>query len=133
MNLCVDALVAVRNVAKLYPHLSNITRYRKYNTSSGTVEEGDIVILRRADRVDDRPTFTRPLKKGAAIETHYGTIKHDDLIGRIKNRDTITTTTGRRVRVHVPTLAEYVTLTPRIVTPVRYLVKEIRGRNQEAD
>jgi len=76
--------------------------------------EGDTVILRR---VKKPPYLTKPLAKGAVIGTHFGDFKHDDIIGK-NYRDTVATSKQKYARIHRPTLGEYTTLTPRLVTPV---------------
>lgn len=50
--------------------------------------------------------------------THKGTIKHADIIGK-EPRQRVLSSTSATYRIFDPTLAEYVRLTPRIVTPVR--------------
>ena len=64
-----------------------------------------------------RVVFTKPLKATKNLATHWGNICHDALIGR-RARDIVRFSTGREFRLHFPTLEEYVTLTPRLVTPV---------------
>lgn len=61
--------------------------------------------------------MTKRLDPEETTSCQLGGIKHSDIIGK-KSRDTVRSTTGRDVRVYLPTLAEYVTLTPRRVTPV---------------
>ena len=46
-----------------------------------------------------------------------GHISHSEIIGR-NERDIVKSNRGADLRAYLPTLAEYVTLTPRIVTPV---------------
>lgn len=65
-----------------------------------------------------RIVFTKPLKAGKSVATKWGNLEHDYLIGK-EARDTVTFSTGREFRLHLPTLGEYVELTPRLVTPVR--------------
>lgn len=50
--------------------------------------------------------------------THRGVIKHGDIIGK-EPRQIVQSSKGSSYRIHEPTLAEYVRLTPRLVTPVR--------------
>ena len=64
-----------------------------------------------------RVVFTKPLKAGKNLATKWGSISHDSLIGK-RARDIVSLSTGREFRVHFPTLEEYVTLIPRLVTPV---------------
>jgi hypothetical protein len=81
--------------------------------------EGDIVLLRR---VKKPPILTKPLKAGHTLGTHFGTIKHDDILGK-SYRDTVSSSKAKYARIHRPTLGEYATLTPRIVTPVGSLLR----------
>ncbi|KAL9130946.1 MAG: hypothetical protein Q9217_000992 [Psora testacea] len=74
---------------------------------------GDRVLLRYKDSAH----LTKPLHPEGRTATHLGDFYHGDIIGK-QSRDIIKSHKGSEVRVHVPTLAEYVTLTPRIVTPV---------------
>lgn len=71
-----------------------------------------------------RIVFTKPLKAGKTMATKWGSLSHDSLIGK-EARDIVTLSTGRKFRLHLPTLGEYVELTPRLVTPVSPL--EISG------
>lgn len=52
------------------------------------------------------------------FQSHRGVIKHGDVIGK-EPRQLVSSSKGSSFRVHEPTLAEYVRLTPRLVTPVR--------------
>ena len=49
-----------------------------------------------------------------------GDILHSEIIGK-KTRDSVRSSRGADLRVYFPTLAEYVTMTPRIVTPVGWI------------
>lgn len=49
-----------------------------------------------------------------------GNILHSEIIGR-NTRDLVRSSGGANLRVYLPTLTEYVTLTPRMVTPVSLL------------
>lgn len=61
--------------------------------------------------------FTKPLRPGLKVQSKWGSIPHDSLIGK-SARDVVASSTSREFRIHIPTLEEYVTLTPRLVTPV---------------
>jgi tRNA (adenine57-N1/adenine58-N1)-methyltransferase len=52
--------------------------------------------------------------------SHRGVVKHADVIGK-EPRQLVVSSKGSAYRIHEPTLAEYVRLTPRLVTPVRNL------------
>ncbi|KAI9724887.1 MAG: hypothetical protein M1812_000163 [Candelaria pacifica] len=92
---------------------------RKYTTASTLISEGDIVLLRQTSRDNPSPILSKPLSHGTKIHSHQGTLNHSDVIGK-RVRDGVSFSRGRGVvqRIHWPTLAEYVELTPRIVTPV---------------
>ena len=49
-----------------------------------------------------------------------GDISHSEIIGK-NERDLVNSSKGKGFRVNLPTLAEYITMTPRIVTPVSLL------------
>jgi tRNA (adenine57-N1/adenine58-N1)-methyltransferase len=59
------------------------------------------------------------LQASKVAHTHRGVIKHEEIIGK-EPRQLVVSSKGSSSRIHEPTLAEYVRLTPRIVTPVRY-------------
>ena len=79
--------------------------------------ENDIVLLRRKGSDDTKPILTKCLRPAGKIETHRGTIDHSSLIGK-EIRNVVYTTKGVGYRIHQPSLAEYVTFSPRMVTPV---------------
>jgi tRNA A58 N-methylase Trm61 len=74
------------------------------------------------------PVFTKPLHRGGTTVTRWGNISHEDLIGK-RPRDIIPSKKGIELRVHVPTLEEYVVMTPRLVTPVSTMVSFRRRHN----
>jgi tRNA (adenine57-N1/adenine58-N1)-methyltransferase len=80
--------------------------------------ENDIVLLKRRGNDEAKPILTKRLRPVGKIETHRGTIDQASLIGK-EIRDVVYTNKGVGYRIHQPTLAEYVTLSPRMVTPVR--------------
>lgn len=63
------------------------------------------------------------LQASKSTHTHRGVIEHVNVIGR-EPRQIVRSSKGFEYRVHEPTLAEYVRLTPRLVTPVRLLLPE---------
>jgi len=81
--------------------------------------EGDVVLLRDKKNTHHEGTLLKlaPSKK---IVTHRGFIPHADIIGK-EPRQIVRSSKGSSYRIHEPTLAEYVRLTPRLVTPVRFL------------
>lgn len=79
--------------------------------------ENDIILLKRAGIDDPKPILTNLLRPTGRIHTHRGVIDHTSLIGK-EIRDVVYTNKGVAYRIHQPTLAEYVRLSPRMVTPV---------------
>ncbi|KAJ9643459.1 hypothetical protein H2201_008047 [Coniosporium apollinis] len=90
---------------------------RKLATDSKVFAEGDIVLLRQKDDPSHVGILTKPLRPSARIETHRGTLPHASIIGR-RVRDIVSSSKNVAYRIHEPTLAEYVRLTPRLVTPI---------------
>lgn len=82
-----------------------------------TRTEGDHVVLRPVKDPFGSGYLSKALASSSFIESHHGKINHSDIIGK-RVRDIVTTPKGARFRIHEPTLAEYVSSTPRIVTPV---------------
>ncbi|KAI9656572.1 MAG: hypothetical protein M1821_004779 [Bathelium mastoideum] len=95
------------------------TPFRPLNRwySSRVFQEGDIVLLRPKLKPSTRALLTKPLRKDVPIYTSKGVISQSQIIGA-RVRDVITSHTQNDFRIHEPTLAEYVNLTPRIVTPI---------------
>lgn len=58
------------------------------------------------------------LHASKTTHSHRGVVEHVDIIGK-EPRQTVTSSKGSSYRIHEPTLADYVRLTPRLVTPVR--------------
>jgi tRNA (adenine57-N1/adenine58-N1)-methyltransferase len=81
--------------------------------------DGDIVLLRDKKNTYHEGTLVK-LESSKKIQTHRGTILHSDVIGK-EPRQLVQSSKGASYRIHEPTLAEYVRLTPRLVTPVRLL------------
>lgn len=97
---------------------------RHFGTSASlrrAFKEGDVVLLRpKKDAVDG--TLVK-LQAAKTTQTHRGVIEHANVIGK-ETRQIVRSSKGFEYRVHEPTLAEYVRLTPRLVTPVRLLPSE---------
>lgn len=85
--------------------------------------EGDLVLLRNTKDRGAPPILSRPLKFGKRIESHKGTLFHDDIIGK-RVRDVVATKTTKsnkaatEFRIHELTLEDYCRLTKRFVTPI---------------
>ena len=78
--------------------------------------EGDYVLLEEKRQTGTKELLVK-LKPSGALNTHRGIIQHDEIIGK-QTRQLVRTSRGL-YRIHEPTLADYVRLTPRLVTPVR--------------
>lgn len=83
--------------------------------------EGDLVYLERTDDSKGSAILSKPLVPGGRIVTGGAQFKDrievNDVIGK-GLRDVVTSKRGREYRIQEPTLAEYTTLSPRVVTPV---------------
>ncbi|KEQ60769.1 S-adenosyl-L-methionine-dependent methyltransferase [Aureobasidium melanogenum CBS 110374] len=88
---------------------------RQHRTLSTFIER-DVVILRQKLN-QDNIIVTKPLNPANKISTHKGDISHADIIGK-SPRDLVTSSAGHEYRIHTITLAEYVSLTRRLVTPI---------------
>ncbi|KAI9763182.1 MAG: hypothetical protein M1840_000848 [Geoglossum simile] len=80
--------------------------------------EHDVVALRpKKSSAKSSVTLTKPLVHGGRIQSHRGSINNDDIIGKLL-RESVSTNKGYEFTIHRPTLAEYIELTPRRVTPI---------------
>ncbi|KAF2177025.1 S-adenosyl-L-methionine-dependent methyltransferase [Zopfia rhizophila CBS 207.26] len=84
--------------------------------TSNNIIEGDIVLLRQKQDPSHDGILVK-LRQPKSTQTHRGNIQHSDVIGK-KLRQIVPTSKGIHYRIHEPTLAEYVRLTPRLVTPI---------------
>ncbi|KAG8526923.1 uncharacterized protein KY384_008352 [Bacidia gigantensis] len=64
---------------------------------------GDRVLLRYKEKAQ----LTDPLALGRSVSNHLGELKHDEILGK-RARDRVATHRGHEIRIHVPTLAEYI-------------------------
>lgn len=76
--------------------------------------EGDRVLLRYKN---EALRLTNPLNQQGTTTTRFGDVEHKNLIGK-QVRDIVITSKRWELRAHLPTLDEYVCMTPRLVTPV---------------
>ncbi|KAF3491835.1 tRNA (adenine-N(1)-)-methyltransferase [Arthroderma uncinatum] len=77
-------------------------------------KEGDRVIL----TTTKASSLTKPLAKDSKTDVRGGYIEHNNIIGK-SARDVVQTHNARAsFRITQPTLEEYVSLTPRLVTPI---------------
>lgn len=79
------------------------------------------MVLRLKNNPENTPFFTKPLTKDGFTTNCWGKFQHSSLIGK-ESREDLVTSSGHRLRVYQPTLEEYVTLSPRLVTPVSSLL-----------
>ncbi|KAJ9241315.1 hypothetical protein DTO271D3_8396 [Paecilomyces variotii] len=82
------------------------------DTNFTVFREGDRAIIH-----GKTPILTKPLTKGQKTEARRGVLKHDDIIGK-RVRDLVQAHKGPEYRLSLPSLEEYVVLTPRLVTPI---------------
>ncbi|KAJ5505448.1 tRNA (adenine(58)-N(1))-methyltransferase catalytic subunit GCD14 [Penicillium expansum] len=87
-------------------------RPRTIDTNFSIIKEGDRVILH-----GKQPSLSKALKRGEKLQTPRGAVEHDSIIGK-RVWDTVQSRKGLNLRVSLPTLEEYVALTPRLVTPI---------------
>ncbi|KAJ6189686.1 tRNA (adenine(58)-N(1))-methyltransferase catalytic subunit GCD14 [Penicillium mononematosum] len=87
-------------------------RSRTIDTNFSIIKEGDRVILH-----GKQPSLSKALKRGEKLQTPRGAVEHDSIIGK-RVWDTVQSRKGLNLRVSLPTLEEYVALTPRLVTPI---------------
>ncbi|PLN76391.1 S-adenosyl-L-methionine-dependent methyltransferase [Aspergillus taichungensis] len=85
---------------------------RSINTNFSYFQPGDRVVIHQKN-----PKLTKPLKSGDKTDLPRGYITHDSIIGH-GVRERFRAHKGADHRVTHPTLEEYVTLTPRKVTPI---------------
>ncbi|KAJ5503988.1 tRNA (adenine(58)-N(1))-methyltransferase catalytic subunit GCD14 [Penicillium fimorum] len=89
-----------------------VLRSRTIDTNFSIIKEGDRVILH-----GKQPSLSKALKRGEKLQTPRGAVEHDSIIGK-RVWDTVQSRKGLNLRVSLPTLEEYVALTPRLVTPI---------------
>ncbi|PGH27328.1 hypothetical protein AJ80_01038 [Polytolypa hystricis UAMH7299] len=106
-------------MAKFFSFLSRFL-HRPPAVSHGRSIDTNLSIFREGDRVfvhGKNPLLTKPLRANDQTSARRGLLKHNDIIGK-RSRDLVQAYKGPMYRVTYPTLEEYVTLTPRLVTPV---------------
>ncbi|KAJ5089379.1 hypothetical protein N7532_008063 [Penicillium argentinense] len=85
---------------------------RSFDTDFSIFREGDRIVLH-----NKQPILTKPLKRGDKTNLRRGHLEHDRVIGS-RVWETVQAHKGPDVRPSLPTLDEYVALTPRHVTPI---------------
>lgn len=71
----------------------------------------------------DGDKLSKPLIQDGRIDLSRGHIAHNDIIGRETTPFFTRSSKGRLFRIEQPTLSQYLTLTPRIVTPVSQITR----------
>ncbi|KAB8278943.1 S-adenosyl-L-methionine-dependent methyltransferase [Aspergillus minisclerotigenes] len=85
---------------------------RSIDTDFSFFREGDRAIVH-----GKTPSLTKPLRQGQKTDLRRGYLEHNNIIGR-RVRERIQAQKGPEYRLTLPTLDEYVALTPRLVTPI---------------
>ncbi|KAL4814814.1 S-adenosyl-L-methionine-dependent methyltransferase [Aspergillus spinulosporus] len=88
---------------------------RSIDTDFSVFREGDRVVINNVKK--RQPMLTAPLRRGHKIDTPRGILDPDRIIGR-GPREIIPTHKGTRFLVTLPTLEQYISMTPRHVTPI---------------
>ncbi|KAJ5570055.1 uncharacterized protein N7459_009485 [Penicillium hispanicum] len=83
------------------PAVAPRSHARAIDTDFSVFREGDRVVLQTK-----QPSLSKPLKRGDKTHLRRGYVEHDRIIG------------SPDLRLSLPTLEEYVALTPRLVTPI---------------
>ena len=78
------------------------------------ITEGDRALLYFKSQ---RLLLTKPLRRDDKTATKYGDVRHDNLIGK-HIREIVSIGKNRELWARLPSLEEYITMTPRLVTPV---------------
>ncbi|KAL8737865.1 MAG: hypothetical protein Q9181_001268 [Wetmoreana brouardii] len=79
-----------------------------------SIRVNDCVVLRHKGQPI---ALTSPLHARGRTKTRVGDIADEAIIGR-RPRDVVVSSKDKELRVHIPTLEDYIVLTPRIVTPI---------------
>ncbi|GFF41227.1 hypothetical protein IFM46972_06473 [Aspergillus udagawae] len=82
------------------------------DTNFSYFREGDRVVVH-----GKTPSLTKPLRRGQKTDVRRGVLQHDSIIGQ-RVRDLVKAHKGPDYRLSLPTLDEYVSMTPRLVTPI---------------
>ncbi|KAK1469553.1 tRNA (Adenine-N(1)-)-methyltransferase [Colletotrichum melonis] len=87
-------------------------------SSSHTIREHDVVILRQRGTKEPKFHLSPPLRTNAAIKLSYGSkVNASDIIGK-SYLDSIKDSGGRNVRLLEASLGQYVANSPRVATPI---------------
>ncbi|EAW10700.1 tRNA (adenine-N(1)-)-methyltransferase [Aspergillus clavatus NRRL 1] len=105
-------LQSLRRALGLIPSKPVPTFARSIDTNFSFFQEGDRVIVH-----GKTPSLTKPLRRGQKTDVRRGTLEHNSIIGQ-RVRDQVKAHKGPDYRLSLPTLDEYVSMTPRLVTPI---------------
>ncbi|KAH7126694.1 S-adenosyl-L-methionine-dependent methyltransferase [Dendryphion nanum] len=101
---------------RILPIGSRIRHFGHSSNRGKAFDYGDNVLIRSKKGGSSEGTIVK-LRESKVRSTHHGDIQHDDIVG-LSGRQVVRSSKGIGFRVHEPTLAEYVRLTPRLVTPI---------------
>ncbi len=111
----------------VFRYLRRVLGFSKAQTPSGKTATTalqnatfrDLTRFAEGDRVlIDGTKLTFPLSKNAKFELSKGQLHFNDVIGKPTRSTFVRTSKGSLHKIELPSLEEYVTLTPRFVTPV---------------
>ncbi|ROT35545.1 adenine-N(1)--methyltransferase [Sodiomyces alkalinus F11] len=87
--------------------------------SSNVVQEHDVILLRqKGPKRFSRRSISPPIHPESTIKIGYGaTVQGSDIIGK-SLPNSVTDSKGKNVRLHELSLAQYVTNSPRVATPI---------------
>ncbi|TAQ89098.1 hypothetical protein B7494_g2597 [Chlorociboria aeruginascens] len=77
----------------------------------------DIILLKQRGNDSTSSILSKPLRPDSKIQTVRGSVATNDVIGK-RPRDLVVSKKGVSYRVLQPSLAEYTSLSPRVVTPI---------------
>ncbi|KAF2691657.1 S-adenosyl-L-methionine-dependent methyltransferase [Lentithecium fluviatile CBS 122367] len=98
------------------PLSSSVRHFATCRSRRRAFQEGDVVLLKDRKNTYHEGTLVK-LHASKNVQTHRGSIPHAHVIGK-EPRQLVQSSKGASYRIHEPTLAEYVRLTPRLVTPI---------------
>ena len=111
----------------VFRYLGRVLGFSKAPTPSGRIFDKvfqnaiptDLTRFAEGDRVLlDRTKLTYPLKRNAKFDVPKGQLHFNDIIGQPVISTFVRASKGTLHKVELPSLEEYVGLTPRLVTPV---------------
>ncbi|KAF5497697.1 tRNA (adenine(58)-N(1))-methyltransferase TrmI [Colletotrichum siamense] len=90
----------------------------RYASSGRVIQEHDVIVLRQRGDREAKFHLSPPLRRDGKIKLSYGArLDGSDVIGKTFT-DAVKDTTGRDVRLQQVTLAQYVSNSQRVATPI---------------